>query len=148
MGPVRRLLRQPLGATLGIAATLVCIAAGVWTVWHALKPSPAIAASTKGLYICAQTGKAFSITITPGITVPVQSPYSGTKTGYPAELCLWTRDGQIRSEGVPVLLNVFIGKRGPTFCPDCGRLVRSRNPRPVPGKPPPTREQYRSGEEE
>lgn len=127
---------------------ITCLVLAVWSIAHYLGPSPAVAASTHGQFICAETGKPFSLTITPGLTLPVRSPYSGKDTGYPAELCYWTKDGAIRTEPVPVLLNSYLGRRDPTFCPDCGRLVRSRNPQPVPGSAPPTRQQYKHISEE
>jgi hypothetical protein len=128
---------------LGIFA----LVAGIWSVIHYLGPSPAVVASTRGQFICAETGKPFALTITPGMTLPVRSPHSGKNTGYPAEFCYWTSDGNTRTEPFPVLLNSYLGKRDPTFCPDCGHLVRSRNPLPVPGSPPPTRQQYMRMEE-
>jgi hypothetical protein len=95
--------------------------------------------------VCAQTGKAFTVELKDGLSIPVRSPYSGQQTGYPAELCYWTKDGKPKDEPTAVLLNSWVGKRGPTFCPDCGRLVVGRNPEPAPDrKPPPTREEYQS----
>lgn len=77
-----------------------------------------------------------------GEAIPVTAP-SGGKTGYPAELCFWTADGQIKKDPTPVLLNSWLGKPGPTFCPDCGRLVVPHNPLPVQGmKPPPTKMEW------
>jgi hypothetical protein len=146
--PWRDFLNQPLERKLGAAAFVVVVAVGVWSVWRFFASTPAVAASTRGQFVCAQTGKPFELTISPGITIPVHSPYSDSKTGYPAEFCYWTADGQIRSKPVHVLLNSYIGKREPTFCPDCDRLVRARNPQPVPGFPPPTRDQYQGNEDE
>ena len=55
----------------------------------------------------------------------------------------WTKDGKIKQDPTPVLLNEYAGKPGPTFCPDCGRRVVAHNPPPVIGaKPPPTKEEY------
>ena len=138
----RSWLRRPRGRTFIAVASIGCVASSAWTLIHHLGPSPAIAASTRGQYICSETRKSFVLTIEPGMTLPVLSHHSGKRTGYPAELCYWTADGQVRKEPIPVLLNSYLGQRGPTFCPDCGRLVRARNPQPVPGSPPPTREQY------
>lgn len=148
MGLWRGFLRQPRGRIAKVVLAVGCVTWAVWAVIHYLGPSAAIAASTRGQYVCAETGKPFTLTIESGMTLPVYSPHSGKKTGYPAELCYWTSDGQTRKEPVPVLLNSYLGKDGPTFCPDCGRLVRARNPQPVPGFPPPMREQYKQMEEE
>jgi hypothetical protein len=79
-----------------------------------------------------------------GDQIPVKSPHSGKSTGYPAELCYWTKDGVIKSEPTAVLLRSHLGERSPTFCPDCGRLVVGHNPRPSQGdKPPPTQAEYK-----
>jgi hypothetical protein len=93
-------------------------------------------------YVCSQTGKAFKHRNVLGESVPVMSPYSGTNTGYPAEACYWTADGGTKTEPTWVILNQVLGKRGPTFCPDCGRLVVAHNPPPGPGvRPPPTQQE-------
>lgn len=101
-----------------------------------------VAAERDRIFVDATTGKGFYHELEKGESIPVKAP-SGDMSGYPAELCYWTKDGQIKSDPTPVLLNSWIGKPGPTFCPDCGRLVVPNNPRPRPGdRPPPTREQY------
>lgn len=104
--------------------------------------SPTVAAERERIFIDSQTGKAFNHEMVLGETIPVEAP-SGGKTGYPAELCYWTKDGQPKKDPTAVLLNSWIGKPGPTFCPDCGRLVVPRNPMAMPGmRPPPTQEEY------
>lgn len=148
MGFGRGSFGRPRTRVVASIFAITCLALGIWSVAHYLGPSPAVAASTRGQFMCAETGKPFTLTITPGMTLPVRSPHSGRNSGYPAEFCYWTKDGGIRKESFPVLLNSYLGKRDPTFCPDCGRLVRSRNPQPVPGHPPPTRQEYKHIEEE
>jgi hypothetical protein len=93
--------------------------------------------------LCIDTdGKTFKAHLKIGDQFPVRAP-SG-KDGYPAELCFWNKDGSIRKEPYPVLLNTYAGKPEPTFCPDCGRLVVGHNPAPQPGRPPPpTKDQYK-----
>lgn len=79
------------------------------------------------------------------MTYPVKCPDTGKETGYEAELCYWTKDGHPKDEPIPVLLNKYKGDPGPTFCPDCGRLVVYHNPLAVEGHtPPPTEEEYRA----
>jgi hypothetical protein len=95
------------------------------------------------LFICAETGQTFQYTLKIGDTIPVRSPYTGANTGYPAELCYWTKDGGTTNDPTPVLLNEYKEIHAPTFCPVCGRLVVFRNPGPAPGrKPPPTEDEY------
>jgi len=93
-------------------------------------------------YIDSTTMQPFNHKLQIGETIPVLAP-SGGNTGYPAEECFWNKDGTAKSTPTYVLLNKYLGKPGPTFCPDCGRLVVERNPLPGPGvKPPPTQQEY------
>jgi len=93
-------------------------------------------------YICSKTGKTFKHTNVIGESIPILSPYSGENTGYPAFPCYWTASGELKKDPTWVLLNSSIGKPGPTFCPDCGRLVNPLKPLPQPGdKPPPTQDE-------
>lgn len=77
---------------------------------------------------------------------PVVGPTG--KPAFRAELCYWTKDGKTKKTGTPVLLNSNVGKSGPTFCPDCGRLVTALNAPPIDGVPdaeqhvPPTQAEY------
>jgi hypothetical protein len=91
----------------------------------------------------ATTGKPYNYSIKLGDKIPVKAP-SGGMAGYPAEPCYWTKDGKIKNDPTYVLLNEYVGKPGPTFCPDCGRLVRSHNPAPQgpETRPPPTKAEY------
>jgi hypothetical protein len=94
-------------------------------------------------YICTETGKVFRHKNVLGETLPIYSRYSGKNTGMPAEACYWTADGHPKTDPTWVLLNEEQGKSGPTFCPDCGRLVVGHNPRPGSGvKPPPNRAEF------
>lgn len=102
----------------------------------------AAAASRRRVFICSETGKTFEAIIGAGTAAVVKSPHSGKLTGYLAELCYWTADGQIKQTPTAVLLNERIDKPGPTFCPDCGRLVARDNPSAMAGYAPPTREEY------
>jgi hypothetical protein len=134
------------GAGRGLAAA-VLLAAGVavfFSVRANFGSSSAGDLSRERTFICAQTHKPFEYTLKVGDQIPVKSPHSGKNTGYPAELCYWTKDGRIKDTPTPVLLRSNLGERGPTFCPDCGRLVVGHNPRPGPGdKPPPTESEYK-----
>jgi hypothetical protein len=128
------------------AAVIVIIAVGIFAynqVRSLFGQSDAAAHANDRIFVCSETGKSFHVTLNASTQVPARSPYSGKNTGYPAELCYWTADGHVKSDPTPVLLNVYIGKSGPTFCPDCGRLVVGHNPRAQPGmNPPPTKAEY------
>lgn len=142
---MRDFFNSPAGKAVAI---LLVIAAGTG-VYLAVRrnfgPSEAGLIARDRLFVCTKTGKAFEYRLGLGDTLPVPSPHSGARTGYPAELCYWTADGQIKPQPTAVLLNHYLGKDEPTFCPDCGRLVVGHNPVPRPGdEPPPTRATYKA----
>jgi hypothetical protein len=124
-----------------IAVSIAAVLGALYLVRNSFNSSVA-AGERQRIFVDSTTGKGFPHELVLGETIPVDAP-SGGKTGYPAELCYWNKDGTIKSDPTPVLLNEMIGKSGPTFCPDCGRLVVPHNPYPVPGsRPPPTMEEY------
>ena len=140
-------MRDWLDSTGGkiAAGTLLAVAAvGVFfAVRNFFGDAPEVAAANERVFIDQSTGQSFSHTLQAGETFPVRAP-SGKDSGYPAELCYWTKDGQQKTEPTAVLLKTWLGQEGPTFCPDCGRLVRPHNPAPMPGdRPPPTEAEYR-----
>jgi len=141
---LREFLNSPKGRTLSIAGGLVMVALAIFLLRRNVGPSEAEAISRDRMFIDAKTGKPFAHEIAMGETIPVTAP-SGDKSGYPAELCYWTKDGGTKADPTPVLLKSYIGQSGPTFCPDCGRLVVGHNPMPQPGsKPPPTEAEYKA----
>jgi hypothetical protein len=140
---IRELLKGPTGKAAAFAFVLLGLALAAWSIWSNVGPDQATAWSANATFVCAETGKPFTHTIQRGETLPMLSPYSGKKTGYPAELCNWTADGKPKEQFTPVLLNAYVNKPGPTFCPDCGRLVVPQNAPASPDRrPPPTRQEY------
>lgn len=128
---------------MAIVAVLIALVFAGWMVYSSLG-SDAARSTRDRTFIDSTTGKPFSYTLRMGDKMPVRAP-SGQNSGYPAEMCYWTKDGKPKSDPTPVLLNTWIGKSEPTFCPDCGRLVVPNNPGAVPGAtPPPTREEFAS----
>ncbi len=145
MRTVGEVSQTPTGKITFTAAAIACIALGLWSIRGFIHGSDAIDAANTRIFIDADSLQSFKYTVTPTTSIPVRSPYSGNLSGYPAELCYWTADGQIKDDPTPVLLNSFLhpGSHDPTFCPDCGRLVVAHNPKPRPGdRPPPTRAEY------
>jgi hypothetical protein len=140
---LRQFLATGPGKGVALGAVAVVLALVAFQFKSSFGDSPAAAASRNRVYICSETGKTFSVRLDEGMTVPVYSPYSKKDTGYPPEKCFWTADGRVAKKPTLVLLNKYSGKPGPTFCPDCGRLVVGDNPAPSGGeKPPPTKEEY------
>jgi len=145
-------MREWLDSSAGkIAAGILVIAAAIavfFSVRGLFGPSAEVAQANQRIFIDATNGQSFPHEMRAGQIIPIRTP-AGNEAGYPAELCFWTKDGGSKDEPTPVLLNSWVGKPGPTFCPDCGRLVRPHNPRPVDGeKPPPTQTEYRPGRAE
>lgn len=144
MGGLREFFQKPAGKVVALVLVLVGLSAAGWSIWSNSRNPAADAANTRW-FVDSATMKPFRYNLKMGETVPVVAP-SGGKTGYPAELCYWTADGKVKDEPTPVLLNRWINKPEPTFCPDCGRLVRELNPVAEPGrKPPPKKDEYRPG---
>ena len=140
-------MREWLETTGGkIAVALLLLAAagfGVWAVRNTFGTSSAVTDANTRIFIDAETGKPFRHKLKAGDPYPIPAP-SGKNSGYQAELCYWTADGKTKTEPTPVLLEEAQGKPGPTFCPDCKRLVVGHNPMPKPGdKPPPTQAEYK-----
>ncbi|MFI5381882.1 MAG: hypothetical protein ACHRHE_21495 [Tepidisphaerales bacterium] len=142
METLREFLDTPKGKAAAGLLIVVALAAAYYSYRGSLGAGEAARLSSRRLMVCSETLKPFEITIREGTQFPCKSPYSGRETGYPAELCFWTRDGRIKDKPTAVLLNSLVGKPDPTFCPDCGRLVVSRNPPPVAGRPPVTRDEH------
>lgn len=145
MAAIRELLGRPRFKPILAAVAVVLTVETAIYAWRTLGPSVAASQSTHGSFICAETGRPFNLTLQSGMKVPVLSPYSGRNTGYPAEFCYWTKEGTVKVEPAPVLMNDWLGKHEPTYCPDCGRLVTPHSAVPGPGAtPPPTREDNRN----
>jgi hypothetical protein len=131
------------------AAIVLGLAFIVMSFKWSFGPSAEAKMANEKMFVCSKTGKSFSVTLKLGMKIPVYSKYSGEDTGYPAEECWWTADGQIKSSPDYVLVGSEIGKPGPTFCPVCGRLVVPRNPHPQAGdRPPPTEAEYHTGQQQ
>ena len=143
---VREFFKTSAGKGVAIAAALFGLAVCVWSITSNFGASDAAAIAGERMFVCSETGKPFEYTLVAGDQIPVQSPHSGKRTGFPAELCYWTKDGKTKEDPTGVLMNTALKKPEPTFCPDCDRLVTRYNPRPMPGaKAPPLRSEYQSG---
>ena len=143
MDKIREFLRSPAGRVSAIVLILLGVGALFFSLRGFFGRSEAASIASDRTYICAETGKPFDHKLVRGERPPVESPYSGKLTGYPAELCYWTADGHVAGKPTPVLLNQYVGLQGPTFCKVCGRLVVGHNPMAREGMtPPPTQAEY------
>lgn len=138
MSGIREFLNSGAGK---VVSALVCVAAiglAAFLIYTNLGSNPAVAANQR-VFMDVATGQTFGHELTIGEEIPITAP-SGQKTGYPTEACNWTKDGKPGEKIAYVVLNEMVGKTGPTFCPDCDRLVVGNNAPAVEGKrAPPTR---------
>jgi hypothetical protein len=147
MPPVREFLQTGPGRLLSFGAVLVGLCLAGYSIWANFKPSAAEANSRLRWFVNVDTGKPFQVEMTVGQTYPLTCPDTGAKSGYLAELCYWTADGQVKQDPDKVVLNQLLGKHGPTFCPVCHRLVVMHNPNPLDDpslSPPPTEAEWRA----
>jgi hypothetical protein len=142
---VKQLLQGKAGIIL---AVLVFAAGGAGVYFTVLQGDTAgeIADDTRNAILVDETGATFKVRLSEKSTEKdLVNPKTG-KQGYRPEWCWWTKDGKVRAEPFPVVLNSLVGKTEPTFCPDCGRLVVPHNPQVRDGFPmptvPPTKEEY------
>jgi hypothetical protein len=141
MAGVRGLLDKPWGKWLGISFAIIAIVVAGYFIKNSLYSATVRDERTRP-FIDSVTMQPFTHVLEKGESIPVDAP-SGGKTGYPGELCYWSKDGGTKTDPTVVLLNSWVHKPGPTFCPDCGRLVVALNPAPNPNRPPPpTKEEY------
>lgn len=141
-------VREFLASTAGQVVTGLLIAVAVlgliYSIWSNLGDSNIVRSGNTQMAVCSETGRSFEIELVPGLKFPVKSPYSGKLTGYAAdEVCSWTEDGKVADEPTYVLMGSTYGRKGPTFCPTCHRLVTRNNPYASADRnPPPTEAEF------
>src|SRR5690242_16326573 len=97
---IEKISGDRVGRISAIAVVMVLVIFAGWSMYGFFGKSDAQAIAGNRLFICAQTGKSFHHEVKRGETLPILSPFSGQNTGYPAELCYWTKDGQLRQDPV------------------------------------------------
>lgn len=146
---VREFLNSKNGQIATMAVVGLAVLFLVIMAMSSFGDSAAVQQASERVFVCSETNKSFEHTIEAGEMIPVDSPYSGRKTGYPAERCYWTKDGKVKDEQTYVVTKKTMGQSGRTFCPDCGRLVISPNPPPATDPtPPPTENDVRPSKSE
>jgi hypothetical protein len=133
---VREYLQSRGGKNIAIAVVIIGVLAAGISIWSNVRPSDEMADASAPVFINLQ-GQTKRITMEVGKPIP--------DGWYKAELCYWTKDGHPKATPTYVLMNRYRNKPEPTFCPDCGRMVRDHNPPAGPDvKPPPTELEYKS----
>jgi hypothetical protein len=127
---------------LALVGGIIAVAIAVFAIRSYLLDSGTPGDPNLTIYVDSINGQSFSHRTKVGESVPIVSPLTNQKTGYPGVPCFWTKDGHLRKDPFWLILNSALGKPEPTFCPDCGRLVRPRQPAPKAGdRPPPTQDE-------
>lgn len=127
---------SPLAGAWGIVVAIVLLSTAVYLAYqtiYTVEPTPLDPPPI--MYICSETRETFQHKPQVGETIPILSPFSKKKTGYPAEKCYWTKDGKQKLIPTYILMNEHLGIKKPTICPYCGRLVEFHNKLPPPGTP-------------
>lgn len=108
---------------------MVLIAGAAYYAWDALGASPP-PPNTRTL-MDAETGERFQVALTPDLApFPHRNPKTGRAALWPTELC-YSKDCRVTG-GTHVIMNSYLGKPEPTYCPRCGAKVVMFNPRPSP----------------
>lgn len=113
-----------LSGPFGLMAAIALFGIAGYQFYTKLIRAPAVAAEpVPRRFLCVETDQTFTYARKPDEALPVMSPHSGKRTGYPCYPCFWTEDGKIKDKPNYVILNRDLGKEGPTLCPECGRLI-------------------------
>jgi hypothetical protein len=137
-------LGRTTGGKIGGVAVVICLLALAVRSVLAFMHGDAPAMLNERTYITTD-GRTFQHKDAVGESNPIANPFDGQANAYPAEACYWNKDGTFKDTPTWVLMNGWIQKPGPTFCPDCGRLVVGHNPRAEAGRtPPPTEEEWKA----
>ncbi len=140
---IRERLTGKAGPIVVVALFITGIVVLYLTYRHWWAGSSAEQRANAPVFIDCITGKAFYCNVHAGETLPVRSPFTGRRTGYPGTFAWWSANGTPLKKPDIVLLNEYLGKPGPTFDPRTNRLVLPAGLPPTPGqKPPPTKAQY------
>src|SRR6185369_5506797 len=93
----RQFLAGSNGLIVAAAIGMIALLAIIWSVKSNFGESEGAALSRERIYIDAKTLKSFKHDLKIGESIPVDAP-SGGKTGFPAELCYWTKDGKTKEK--------------------------------------------------
>jgi hypothetical protein len=120
----------------GILICVILFGLAGFLTYHTLTTAPRpVPVPMEVTFMCSEKHMTFEYAMKEGERWPVTSPFTGRKTGYPAERCYWTSDGKRKATPTYVILNENLGLPGDTICPDCRRIVVGHNPPPPPDTP-------------
>lgn len=83
----------------------------------------------------SETGELFKVRTEELKPYPMRNPKTGTDTLYRTEVCFYGEECR-KSGGTRVIMNTYLHKEEPTYCPVCGHVVRFHNPLPSDYTPP------------
>ena len=120
---------ESLKRKIMIGAVILLVAVCGYYAWSSVGNDPVVRSANARVLMCAETGELFSIELTPDLPpYPHENPKTQRKTVYPTEVCYWNECGS--KGGTRVILNSWLDKEGPTYCPVCGHVVRPHNRAP------------------
>jgi len=119
---------QKIKVAVSVVALVVAVALVVFQLSGRQPDIGDLASSAPA--ICSETGEVFERFVAPREAQPWTNPKTDKRTLWPAERCFYTKDGKVKSKPTFVFLKAWLGEKGETICPDCGRRVVLRNPAP------------------
>ncbi len=118
-------LKKGLMAVITVAVAI----AAIYSIKGFFGEEDYVARANTRVLMDSETGDLFPFELTENMPpYPHVNPKTGDKTLFPVEWCYARECGA--KGGTPVILNTWLGKEGPTYCPNCGALVRFHNPKP------------------
>lgn len=116
--------------TILIIVAVVAFGYAGYALWNMFGSDEAVATANSRTLKDSESGDLVEVTIQEKMPpYPHENRKTGKKTLYPTEVC-WAGEC-LKKGGTHVILNVWLGKDGPTYCPTCGSLVVAHNPGPI-----------------
>ena len=121
-------MNESLKKTLLAVVAACLLGYAGYAVWSSWGGGSVVANANTRTLMDSETGELFRMRLRIGMSFPLENPKTGKKTLYPTEVC-WAGKC-LKKGGTHVILNHWLGKKGPTYCPVCGSLVVPHNPGP------------------
>ncbi len=117
---------MPENAKKGVLILVVVVLVGyvLSTLFGGDEIDDVIASANTRILMCSETGELFTFDLDDiEGTYPMVNPKTGKKTLFPTVVC-YARECGKKPGGTRLIMNRFLGKEGPTYCPNCGVLVK------------------------